>query len=372
MLTPDEIDGFRVATGRLIDPVADYLLRDIAKRIQEAGKLTTTAAYEAWRLEWMGKGRKDMEAELARLLGVSRYKAQKLLQQAATHGYELTREQFPHALPYESNEGIKQIVSAAVSMVGEELQNLTQTKAIGMFDPDGNFVSIPEAYERCCDYAFKRVITGATDYNTAIREACAGISKHGVKLTYASGVRTTLEAAVRRNIMGGLGLMTEQIEQRNHDDLGCDGWEISAHAFCAPDHEHYQGKRYPDAEYQSINSSLVRRIGTLNCGHVAFPVIMGVNAPQYTPAQLRQFREDNEKGVTFEGRHYTGYEATQMQRKLERAIRAQKRHVTMAAPEDQETAKMRLSVLQQGYRRFSRGVGLRTEDERLEVSGFEI
>ncbi len=59
-----------------------------------------------------------------------------------------------------------------------------------------------------------------------------------------------------------------------------------------------------------------------------------------------------------------------MQRRMERAIRAQKRRVLLAGPEDAAPRKSRLVLLQQEYRSFSDGVGLRTEDERLEVSGF--
>ena len=69
---------------------------------------------------------------------------------------------------------------------------------------------------------------------------------------------------------------------------------------------------------------LVRPIGTLNCGHAAFPILVGVSEPQYTPEELERFRADNETGVTVDGKHYTGYEAAQMQRKLERAARKQK------------------------------------------------
>ena len=61
MLTPEQIEGFRLAAGRLIDPINTYLLKDIARRIQDAGKLTSTAAYEAWRAEWLGKDRKELE-----------------------------------------------------------------------------------------------------------------------------------------------------------------------------------------------------------------------------------------------------------------------------------------------------------------------
>lgn len=371
MLTPEQIEGFRLAAGRLIDPVNTYLLKDIARRIQEAGKLTSTAAYEAWQVEWLGKGRKELERELSQLLGVTRREARKLLRSAARYGYDTTLSRYPgHLVPFDTNQAIQQIVSAAVTLAGDELKNITQTKAILMVDPYGRYQAFPKAYCACTDYAFQQVFTGAADYNTAIRQACAGIAKHGVSIAYASGVHTSLEAAVRRNIMGGLGLMTEQISRQNHDDLGCNGWEISAHANSAPDHEPIQGRQYSDKAYDTLNNGLVRRIGTLNCGHVASPIILGVNSPQYSAEELEKFRQDNEAGVTFDGKHYTGYEATQMQRRLERAIRAQKRRVLLAGPEDAAPRKSRLVLLQQEYHRFSDGVGLRTEDERLEVSGF--
>lgn len=371
MLTPEQIEGFRLAAGRLIDPVNTYLLKDIARRIQEAGKLTSTAAYEAWQVEWLGKGRKELERELSQLLGVTRREARKLLRSAARYGYDTTLSRYPgHLVPFDTNQAIQQIVSAAVMLAGDELKNITQTKAILMVDPYGRYQTLPKAYCACTDYAFQQVFTGAADYNTAIRQACAGIAKHGVSIAYASGVHTSLEAAVRRNIMGGLGLMTEQISRQNHDDLGCNGWEISAHANSAPDHEPIQGRQYSDKAYDTLNNGLVRRIGTLNCGHVASPIILGVNSPQYSAEELEKFRQDNEAGVTFDGKHYTGYEATQMQRRLERAIRAQRRCVLLAGPENAAPRKSRLVLLQQEYHRFSDGVGLRTEDERLEVSGF--
>ncbi len=371
MLTPEQIEGFRLAAGRLIDPVNTYLLKDIARRIQEAGKLTSTAAYEAWQVEWLGKGRKELERELSQLLGVTRREARKLLRSAARYGYDTTLSRYPgHLVPFDTNQAIQQIVSAAVTLAGDELKNITQTKAILMVDPYGRYQTLPKAYCACTDYAFQQVFTGAADYNTAIRQACAGIAKHGVSIAYASGVHTSLEAAVRRNIMGGLGLMTEQISRQNHDDLGCNGWEISAHANSAPDHEPIQGRQYSDKAYDTLNNGLVRRIGTLNCGHVASPIILGVNSPQYSAEELEKLRQDNEAGVTFDGKHYTGYEATQMQRRLERAIRAQRRRVLLAGPEDIEPHKSRLAVLQQECERFSKSVGLRTETERLEVSGF--
>lgn len=234
---------------------------------------------------------------------------------------------------------------------------------------------LTDAYRKSCDFAFEKVSTGAQDYNSAIREATRNLVKKGIQVVdYESGARMSLEAAVRRNIMGGLGLMQEKISQQKHDVLGCNGWEISAHAGSAPDHEPIQGKQYSDEAFEKLNDSLVRRIGTLNCGHATFPIILGVNSPQYTKAELEKMRRDNETGITYNGRHYTMYEATQRQRQLEREIRTQKRKIlvdeTAGDKEKLQTDQIRYQVLNGEYKRFSDAAGLRMQHERMEMTGF--
>ena len=374
MLTAEQIAALRDRALQITDPINDFLLDDIARRIAGAGQLTSTAAYEVWRAQQLGLSRRKIKKRLRELLGVNRRMLKELLTQSAEVGYNFDIRQFSgKAVPFRKNMVIQQIVSATVELAQEDFTNLTQT--LGMVDPYGNALPLQDAYRSCTDYAFKQVITGAADYNTAIRQATRNLAAKGVRvIDYESGVHTSLEAAVRRNIMGGLGLMVEQVEQANHDALGCDGWEISAHANSAPDHEPIQGKQYSDAEYEALNNSLVRRIGTLNCGHAAFPIILGVSTPQYTPEELEKLRNDNEKGVTVDGKHYTGYEATQMQRKLERSIRAQKRRILVdEATGDKDkllTDRIKYQRLNHEYTRFSKAAGLRTQQERLEVDGF--
>lgn len=232
-----------------------------------------------------------------------------------------------------------------------------------------------EVYHKCMDFAFMQVSTGAADYNTAIRQATKNLADQGVYvIEYGSGVHTSLEAAVRRNVMGGLGLMQEQISQRTHDDLGADGWEIDAHSNSAPDHEPIQGHQYSDADYAALNNSLIRRIGTLNCGHSAHPIILGVSPPQYSPEELEQMRQMNETGITYNGRHYTGYAATQRQRRLEAAMRRQKRKILVdeaaGNAEALQADQIRLQIQRQEYARFSRAAGLRTQTERAEAVNF--
>ena len=71
---------------------------------------------------------------------------------------------------------------------------------------------------------------------------------------------------------------------------------------------------------------------------------------------------------------HTGYEATQMQRKVERSIRKQKNRILVdEATGDAEklrTDQIRLRRLNEEYKRFSSAACLRTEPERAVVAGF--
>lgn len=375
MLTAGEIASLRDASEELTAPIIAYLLRDLAERIAAAGEFTATAQYETWKLQQLGVSQKEIKKELQKLLKSTNTDIERLMTQSAKAGYSFDLKMLPNAeaIPFEDNAAVQQIVAAAVALAQDDLTNITQT--LGMIDPYGNAQPLQTAYRQCMDYAFMQISTGAADYNTAIRAATKNLADKGVYvIDYESGVHTTLEAAVRRNIMGGLGLMQEEISKRNHDDMGADGWEIDAHSNSAPDHEPIQGKQYPDAEYEALNNSLVRRIGTLNCGHSAYPIITGISSPQYSAEQLEAMRTANAEGITYNGRHYTGYEATQHQRALERAIRKQKRRILIdeatGDAEKLKTDQIKLQTLRQEYNGFSKAAKLRTQTERAGVAGF--
>ena len=83
-------------------------------------------------------------------------------------------------------------------------------------------------------------------------------------------------------------------------------------------------------------------------------------------------RTENAKAITYDGMTFESkYKATQYQRRIERSIRAQERRVMVASENDLPAAKTRLTRLRAEYRRFCDAVDLRTDDERLFVSGFK-
>ena len=375
MLPPESIDALTILAMQITDPMTDFLLRDIARRVAEAGQITSTAEYQIWKIQELGKSQKEVKKKLAELLNASLNEIDEIFEQAAEEGYKFDLSKLPtvEGIPFEENESLIQIVRAAVTLAQDDFTNITQT--IGMISPYGQRLPLYDAYNACCDFAFEQVFTGATDYNTAVQTACRNLYQRGlVTVDYESGAKASIETAVRRNIMGGLGLMQEKISEQNHEKYGADGWEISAHAASAPDHEPIQGKQYRDEEYQKLNDSLVRRIGTLNCGHAAFPIFYGVTEPTYTAEQLEAFKKANADGITYQGKHYTTYEATQAQRRLETAIRKCKRKITVlegAGDDDAlRAARTRYTRLNQEYARFSKAAGLRTQTARLKAAGF--
>lgn len=89
---------------------------------------------------------------------------------------------------------------------------------------------------------------------------------------------------------------------------------------------------------------------------------------------LQELIDRNAAGVTYEGKHYTLYEAEAQRNGLESAIRRDKlRCIVSEELGDKEqlfTDQLRLSLIEQEYARFCRATGLRTQSQRLQVAGF--
>lgn len=360
-MTSAQRDGLKDAVLALTVPMIDDLVKDISRRIKGAGAITETAEYQIYRAQALGASKKEVERRVAEQL--------KLQEEVISSLFEYVLDK---SLAYEDNGSLQQMADAYAEMTksktAEMLQNLWGTA------PDGQVLPLQDAYARALDFAFRETATGVLDMETAIRRAVMPLAKRGLRtIEQKSGRSIGIEYACRRYIMDQLGALDDEVQKANHDRLGCDGWEISAHAACAPDHEPIQGRQYSDAEYEQLNNSLQRRIGHLNCGHTASPIILGVNAPQYTEAELKQFAEDNERGITYNGKHYTLYQAGQEQATMENAIRNLRRQI-LADEEtkspDLQKHQIRLRVLQSEYTKFCKAANLPTRNERLQVAGF--
>ncbi|RJW76301.1 hypothetical protein DXA32_19995 [Subdoligranulum sp. OF01-18] len=362
-LTPDEIDGLRELILAVYGPVTEELLRDLCRCITAAGQISSGDEYKLLLSKSLA-GADDVIADtLRRQTDLTDDAVEQLMRWAAEK-----------TAPLEENESLRNIAEAYVKVTRKEVANVLGQLAAA--DVDGRVYPIKDVYRRTMDYTFREVSSGAKTPEEAVRRATLRLWQRGIRTIDRSDGRTySVEFMAQRAIMTKMGEMTTAINEKHHDDGGCDGWEISAHSACAPDHEPIQGRQYSDKEYKRLNSRLQRRIGTLSCKHIAWPIKLGVDSPQWTDEQLAEMARENAKGITYEGRHYTQYEATQQQKALENSIRQCKDHIAAAQEEGKlgsgelRSSRILLRQLNAEYKRFSAAAGLRTAPERLRAAG---
>lgn len=360
-MTAEQRAGLSDAALAMTQPCIDELIRDVSRRIKKAGAITDTAEYQIYRAQALGESKSAIEKAVAKQLDINEEVINSLFEYVADK-----------SLTLDENGSLRQMTEGYERM--SKAKTAEMLRDLWADTPEGKVLPLQTAYKKAMDFAFRQVTTGSLDLDTAIRRAVTPLAKRGLRtIEQKSGRSVGIEYACRRYLMDQLGQLDDEVQQADHDALGCDGWEISAHAACAPDHEPIQGRQYSDAEYEALNDSLQRRIGHLNCGHTASPIILGVSEPQYTDAQLQKFKDNNAQGITYNGRQYTLYEAGQEQSRLENGIRLIKRQILADRETDSpdlQKHQVKLRVVQSEYRKFCKAAGLPTRTERLQVAGF--
>lgn len=375
MLTPEQLQNLPQELTDLYGQLSEFILQDIARRIAKGAQITDTAEYQLYRARSLGLSTDEIAAKIAEINGSSAAEINRLIREAAAQSDEFDRKMLGAdkgaAVPLEENAQLQKLISAQIAETAGKCENLTNTMGFADHDFLGRvyYLSMTDMYRREMDSAHMKVATGATDYMTAIRQACNKLAASGVRtIDYESGRSDRIEVAVRRALLTSVAHVTHRISEQNGEELGADGWEMSAHSGSRPSHAVYQGRQYTQKQYERIIKPL---ISEPNCRHDVFPIILGVSEPVYTEEELRNI---DQPPFTYEGRTYTAYEASQQMRKMERAMRKQKdRCIVADAAGDEEafaTASIRLNRQKYIYEDFCKAADSYTEYERTYVTGF--
>lgn len=375
MLTPEQLQNLPQELTDLYDQLSEFILRDIARRIAKGAEITDTAEYQLYRAKSLGLSTDEIAAKIAEINGSSASEINRLIREAAAQYDEFDRKMLGvdkgAAVPLEENAQLQKLISAQIAETAGKCENLTNTMGFADHDFLGRvyYLSMTDMYRREMDSAHMKVVTGVTDYMTAIRQACNKLAASGVRtIDYESGRSDRIEVAARRTLLTSVAHVTHRISEQNGEELGADGWEMSAHSGSRPSHAVYQGRQYTQEQYERIIKPL---ISEPNCRHDVFPIILGVSEPTYTEEELQNI---DQPPFTYEGRTYTAYEASQQMRKMERAMRKQKdRCIVADAAGDEEafaTASIRLNRQKYIYEDFCKAADSYTEYERTYVTGF--
>lgn len=370
MLTPKQLQSLPKPLTDIYSELSDFVLQDIAMRISEAAKITDTAEYLMYRARALGMSKDEITAEIARINGVAQTKIEELIRTSAEQSDEFDRRMLGVGSTADDRQ-LQKLINAQIEQTNGLCTNLTGTLGFAQRTADGRMVygSATDFLRKQMDMAQMKVMTGVCDYNTAVRQACFALADSGLRTVYyASGHSDRIEVAVRRALMTSVSQLTQKISEQNAAEFGADGWEISAHIGARPSHAVYQGRQYPNSQYETIVLPLIT---DYNCRHSAYPIIMGVTKPAYTDEELATL---DPPPFTYEGRRYTAYEAQQQMRKMERAMRRQKdRCIVADAVGDKDAftaASIKLRRQKDYYEDFCKAAGTYTEYERTFVSGY--
>ena len=360
MYDDEKLEELRRKAAAIAEPIWETLLRDIVRRVRGAGGITSTAEYQIYRAEQLGLAEKAIKAAIAEQLEISDAAIDML--------FEELRDE---TVLFEENAELRQLVEA----YGTVSKKAAAADYEGLWapGPDGKLYTVKEAYGKIMDFAWMQTATGTYGFQTAVREATKKLLERGLRVIPGKDGRSyRLEYAVRSYITNRMGEMFNAVNQMNYDAIGADGWEISAHPAPAPDHALYQGRQYSKEEYDRINNSLARKFGWWNCRHLVYPILLGVSPRAYSDEQLQKYLDDNEKGVWYNGQHYTLSEARDRKRQLESLI-SQTKYDILAAEGDAGLLKerqIRLQNQRREYERFCRETGQEPENWRTMVASF--
>ena len=370
MLTPEYLDSLPEPVLELFRQVEEDILEDMARRISKMGAVTETADWQRWRLEQIQLTRSDITERLSKLTGLTQQELRKLFQEAATQAVQTDNEIYRAAglspgSPNDSPE-LLQLLNGGMQQTSGTFQNLTRTTAN----------TATQQFERALDRAWLQVSSGAFDYQSAIRRAIKDLASTGIQaIQYPTGHIDTLEVAVRRAVLTGVGKTTGEICLAHAEEMGCDLMEITAHPGARPSHMEWQGKIVSLSGRNGYLSKSDIGYGTgdgfkgWNCRHDWFPFFDGLSESAYPRSKLREYEE---KTVRYNGKTLSYYDATQQQRAIERKIRRWKREYLMldAAGMDTTQASVKLAQWRATERDFCKQTGLDRDGFRSQVEGF--
>jgi len=378
------IDAIADKIAKRFERVNTNVLQKIGKKIADIKGLRQSDLHKIVQLYNFGTDSDKIIAELARESTRAEAEVRALIKSVARDSY-LDTSMFYKAsgikqIPFEENGVLQQYIKSLQDLTHGTFSNYSNTSVIGFrkVDLEGKTIyrGLKETYQDTIDQAVTELSMGVTDVNSAMRSTLTELADSGLRVVdYASGSSRRLDSAVRQNILDTLRDVAQGVLQLAGKEFGANGVELSAHATCAMDHLPYQGRQYSNAEYDKIQSTLRRQIGQYNCRHIAYPIIMGVSEPAYTEEELSNLENLSSEKLTFEGAEYTRYEATQIQRKIETAIRYSKDRANIAAAAGDDRLRRieqgRINQLKHKYQDVCKTFGLPYKSERMSVSGFK-
>lgn len=416
MLSDEVVDKVLERLVERIEQGNRYVLEKMGASIKKIGTLSPIEAQKVVQMLKYGGDYEEIVRELSKITDLNVKDIKDIFHEIAKNDYNFAKQFYKYRnksfIPYEQNTLLVSKVEALSNMAIGNYLNLTGTSAVGFgwqgLDGTITFKGLKQTYYDLLDEAVFNVSQGKETFNEAMYRQLKMLGGSGVKTIYPSTYITydengneiiknrvmRLDSAIRMQMKDALRKLHNEEQLMIGEEIDADGVEVSVHLNPAPDHALVQGRQFDNDEFEKFQNDQDakdvtgmlfpaisgetghdrRAIGQYNCYHYIFSIVIGVNKPQYTGEQLQEIIDKNERGFEFEGQHYTNYEGTQLQRRLETEIRKQKDTQILAKASGNKKliaeAQQKITNLTQKYKELSDISGLGTKMDRMRVVGY--
>nr|DAE35530.1 MAG TPA: minor capsid protein [Caudoviricetes sp.] len=363
------------------------VLEELGNVIKQFKDLTPSQAYELGQQLKYNTTIKDLLDELSKISGLSVKDLKTILEKVAKENIGFAdiyyKSRGLETPIYSENKALQRLVSSVYSISGAEFKNIAKSTGFRLLGDNGEplLLDIDKTYKYVIDKCVVAISQGKETYQQSMRSTLKQLSSSGVrKIEYESGYSRRLDTSIRQNILDSMRQVSNESQQLFGKEFDSDGVEISVHLNPAPDHELVQGRQFSNKEFDNFQNDRKavdytgmvfepefeghdrRSISEYNCYHYIFSIVLGVSKPQYSNKQLQEIINNANKKTTFDGKEYTQYELTQLQRKIETAIReAKDTQILARASEDNELilqSQTRITQLTTKYKQLCNVSGL--------------
>lgn len=396
MLTERELELLPERIVERIKKVNTTFLEVIGRRIKEIGTMTDTDAHRIRMQINMEADINEIELALAEISGKNLADIQEIFDIVAADNEKFAAA-VADGISAETAASLNSYVDTLKNQAMEDYGNFSHNTAFMTFNKRGQKVStdLHQFYSEVIDDAIIAVTSGQSDFYSQMRSVLRNVADSGIRTKYtplkgsagktadyATGYSRRLDTAVRQNLLWGIKKCNDGMLERVGEEIGADGYEIDYHANPRPAHAEMGGRQYIIADKgKVINGTYFppfweaeELLDDYNCLHKKFPIICGVTVPNHSPEELAKLKAKDKETIEFEGEEYTGYEFTQLQRRIETAIRhAKDRQIIAANAGDDELRRKeqeKINILTHKYKKVCDVSGLPSKKERMSVSGY--
>ena len=400
MLNEKQIDLIIERLVRRITQGNSYILRRLGKILNKIKNVDDNKIYQLQQELKYGDDFNEIMQRIRKITELNIKDIDNIFMEVARKNQQFAKKYYDYKgidmTPLDENESLKQVVSTYSSEVINNYRQVSNNVGYTLFNTSDILLFLPlaMAYQNFVDYAVLKRFLGKQSFIQEIELQVKKVAKNGLKsYDYNNGRAYRLDNALKMEMQQGIRNMTNDLQRRFGEEYGADGIEISVHDYPAPDHAEVQGHQFTNEEFDKFQNDMDatdingvvfpaefeghdrRAIGEYNCYHYVFHVLLGIDEPQYSHEDLSEIVKQNDNGFFFEGKHYTMYEGTQLQNRIEREIQGQEDIKTMAQEIGDKDLEMesrkKIVDLSSKYKELSDVSGLPTKMDKLKEWGYK-